>query len=483
MRLARQQFGAGAAIGLLWGVGVLLAESWLGLASPVSRLLALLLWPLPVAIQNWFLGAAEAWAKAFALGGSVLSAALVSGVVTVVAARCGRYRGWLLAAWGFGAGAALLVLGDTLRPSWLLVTGVGSLGLFLGLWVASDPEEVGYSASRRRLTRTALGLATVVGLAAAARALWRLGERARAPSLVDERGLPPALTPIGDFYVVSKNVRDPVVDASQWRLRVGGLVQRPLELDLVALRRRPAVRQIVTLECISNEVWGPYISNGEWIGVPLRDIVLEAGPVEPVVDVVLRAADGYSDSIPFSVALQPAVLLAYGLNGETLPHEHGFPLRLVVPGIYGMKNVKWITEIELTPGDYQGFWQQRGWSDDARVQIHSRIDVPRGGARIPVGRPLFVGGIAFAGDRGISRVELSTDGGTTWQTVEQETPLSPYAWVRWWTHWQPTSVGRYQLVVRAWDGQGVIQDGIERPPLPDGATGWHRITIEAVPAA
>jgi len=475
-RLSR--LATGAVVGFLWGTILLLVEWLVGAATLLRAVLDATTRILPVGLFGWILGRAENAAKPLAVVGTLALFASIAALMTLVLR--GRARIWLLGAlaivlWSSAAWIAY-EYGGTLSTVLVVATG-STFFLVSGLAIVSAETQPS-SQTRRRLLHTFLGVGAVVGLVAAGRLLARLGARSHAPRAVDERGLSPAITPLADFYVVSKNVVDPEVDPARWRLRVSGRVRRPLELDLAALRARPAVRMISTLECISNDVWGPYISTGEWIGLRLRDLLLEAEPVDPLVDVVLRAADDYSDSIPFSVALDPAVLLAYGLNGESLPREHGFPLRLVVPGIYGMKNVKWITEIELVDFDYLGYWQQRGWSDSAIVQIHSRIDTPRGGSVLTLGQEVLVGGIAFAGTRGIQRVEVSVDGGVTWQPAELESPLSPYSWVRWWISWRPNQEGRARLVVRTWDGDGRLQEGRERPPLPDGATGWHRITVE-----
>ncbi|MCX2727576.1 molybdopterin-dependent oxidoreductase [Thermomicrobium sp. 4228-Ro] len=471
-------FLQGAVVGLLWGIVALLAEFGFGHPGIVGRLLEGLTRLVPLGVQNWALGSGEAWTKVAALLALLFVGAVATGAVVVLAGSSPQRRVPVVVVYA-GAVGLLQVFASATHAFLLAVSLADTMLLGIGLVAVTEPGAVREQVGRRQFVRGFAALGLVVGAVGAARALWLLRARSQPPAAVDERGLPPPLTPISDFYVVSKNLGDPDVSLASWRLEVRGQVQRQLVLDMAALRQRPATRQIVTLECISNDVWGPYISNGEWVGIPLRDILLEAGPIEPVVDVVFTAADGYSDSIPFSLALEPSVLLAYALNGEPLPREHGFPLRLVVPGIYGMKNVKWITGIELSPTDYRGFWQQRGWSDVAIVQIHSRIDTPRGGATVPVGREVFIGGIAFAGDRGIARIELSTDGGESWREAEREQPLSPYSWVRWWTWWQPPAPGRYRLVVRAWDGQGNLQVEDERPPLPDGATGWHRITVEA----
>lgn len=470
-----------AFVGVVWSTLQLVLEGRTTVTPLVPATLDLATKLLPVTWLGWLLGRAESATKPVGL---LLAVVLWSGLTAILgillAALPGRWRYGGLVAVGFGVWCGGSVLsrwrGELLWEAGVL-NGLLAAGLIAGLALVSSGWTISYSPSRRRFARgMVLGLGALALLYAGRRGLSLLA-RSKPPRVVDERGLPPALTPLADFYVVSKNVSDPVVDAAEWRLRITGKVIRPLDLDLVALRERTPVRLVSTLECISNDVAGPYISTGEWVGVRLRDLLEEARPLDTVVDVVLRAADGYSDSIPLSVAMRPEVILAYGLNGQTLPPEHGFPLRLVVPGIYGMKNVKWITDIELVDYDFRGYWQERGWSDSAIVQIHSRIDVPRKGATLRVGDEVFIGGIAFAGDRGISRVEYSIDGGKTWTEAELEPPLSALTWVRWWSIWRPVREGSYELVVRAWDGQGMLQDGRARPPLPEGATGWHRVLV------
>jgi DMSO/TMAO reductase YedYZ molybdopterin-dependent catalytic subunit len=204
--------------------------------------------------------------------------------------------------------------------------------------------------------------------------------------------------------------------------------------------------------------------------------VLERAGIKPSVrDVVLRAADDYSDSIPLDRAMQDGTLLVYEMNGAPLTPTHGFPVRLLVPGIFGMKNVKWITQIELVDHDYKGYWQNRGWDDRAEYKTMSRIDIPQGSAS-PTGT--IIAGIAFAGDRGVSRVEVSTDGGATWEQTESKAPLSPYSWVLWRRQWSPQQPGEFELQVRATDGRGETQTSRRANPIPDGASGYHRRTID-----
>ena len=241
---------------------------------------------------------------------------------------------------------------------------------------------------------------------------------------------------------------------------------------------RESFDQVVTLECIDTLPGGDSLGNAIWRGISLKQLLLEVG-VEPETarDIVFRAADGYDDSIPFNRAMQPDVMLAYLMNGEKLPKEHGFPLRLMVPGLYGIKNVNWISEIEVYNGDYKGYWQRRGWTDDGRIKIFSRIDSP-GHYEVLRGPEHEFRGIAFGGPNTISAVELSFDGGRNWQTTELETPQSPYSWVIWHYRWHPPKAGRYQVAVRATDIARTIQTSEIARPQPSGATGLHTIIAD-----
>ena len=276
------------------------------------------------------------------------------------------------------------------------------------------------------------------------------------------------VTPNEDFYQVSKNAFDPQVEPRGWRLSVTGLVENSLELTWDDLHQMPFVEQYATLACISNQVGGDLIGTALWRGVRLRD-VLDRSSLKPgVVDLVLRARDDYSDSISLERAMAEGTLLVYEMNGEPLTPEHGSPLRLIVPGIYGMKNVKWITSIEAVDLDFKGFWQRRGWDDRAEYKTMSRIDAPDSSVKSET-----IAGIAFAGDRGIGKVEVSTDGGETWEPAEIKPALSNYTWVLWHKRWTPARPGRYKLLVRATDGRGETQTSIYAAPAPSGSSGYH----------
>jgi DMSO/TMAO reductase YedYZ molybdopterin-dependent catalytic subunit len=255
-------------------------------------------------------------------------------------------------------------------------------------------------------------------------------------TLQPAKGLSPEITSNDQFYIVSKNLfSDPTVDGGSWNLTVFGQIEHPFTLNYQEMLAQPMKQQVESLMCISNEVGGPYMSNARWEGVPLVDLLQRAGVKKGASKVVFYAADDYSDSIHMSKALEPTTLLAVRMNGVTLPDGHGFPLRMLVPGIYGMKHCKWLTRIEVVNTDYQGYWQQRGWSDDAPVRLTSRIDTPLTGSSLAANRPTYIAGVAFSGNKGISEVDVSTDSGQSWQRATLKRPLSDLTWVLWELDW------------------------------------------------
>jgi hypothetical protein len=241
------------------------------------------------------------------------------------------------------------------------------------------------------------------------------------------------------------------------------------------MKALPSIEQYATLACISNEVGGDLIGNAQWRGVRLKDVLGRAGLRPDVIDIVLRASDDYTDSIPLDRAMADGTLLVYEMNGAPLTPEHGSPVRLLVPGIYGMKNVKWIARIEAVDFDARGYWQRRGWDDRAEYKTMSRIDAPDG----TVKGETSIAGIAFSGDRGVSKVEVSTDGGASWEQAELKPALSPISWVLWHKRWRPTRLGRNRLLVRATDGVGQTQTSQYAPPVPSGSSGYHELTIRS----
>lgn len=356
------------------------------------------------------------------------------------------------------------------------------------LWVAqrrgpkAPPGQIPPAGITRRemLSRAVVIVAASAAGTSAAQWIGTMARRAAAAaqsSFARVKNLPPEITSNDQFYVVSKNPPgfDPVVEVSKWSLQVTGLVPQPLRLTYDELKQIPSVEQFQTLECISNEVGGDLVSNAKWRGVRLRDVLLRAGGPSPkAVKVAVRCADGYSESIPVGDAMNPTTLLVYEMNGEPLPAKHGFPLRLLIPGLYGMKNPKWITRIEVVDIDFQGYWEASGWTDDAVVKAMSKFST------VPRTQPMedvALGGVAFAGDRGVKDVEYSTDGGKTWLKAELKPPLGQFTWVLWAAIWKPSGPGEYTLKVRAKDGGGVLQTAKEAPTLPDGASGYHTLRV------
>lgn len=486
-------------------VMLLLAGLW---GTPVlpqllaDRLIAL----IPVAVFGTVLDSLESRAKPLTLIGLTLVLVVIGGLAGGLLANRARRVGhvsalfapvtavtWVILAFVAAPLGGIGLIGrDSVAGGWatgfaFLVTAMVCAGVtVLGLQFLAEQSEAASNPSRRQFIKLAgLGLPAFLAIAYLGRFAVRLAQKSSAApaSATAEAAITPPLTPVNDFYIVSKNFIDPSVSLTNWQLEVKGMVQNPRTYEYEEIKARTSLKKITTLECISNEVGGNYISTGEWTGFPLRDLLADAGVQTGAVKVVMRAVDDYSDSIPLDAALDPNTILVYELDGQPLPKEHGYPLRLIVPGIYGMKNVKWLKSIELVYYNYQGFWQQQGWSDSATVKTMSRIDTPRSHNRVMAGADTLIGGVAFSGNRGISKVEVSTDGGQSWNIADLEQPLSPLTWVRWSYHWRPQGSGSRDLLVRAWDGKSTPQPTNEQPTLPDGASGLHEVTVSVVPAS
>ena len=287
--------------------------------------------------------------------------------------------------------------------------------------------------------------------------------------------LTPDITTVENFYVVSKNLSDPMVDQTKWSLEITGVVDKPIKLSMSDIRAMPSVEQYVTMICISNLVGDKLVGNALWKGVTLDEMLKQVKAKPEAKYILSYAYDGYSESLLLDSKTNSEVVIAYEMNGEPLTDKHGAPLRLIIPGHYGMKSTKWLTKLELSTRDRQGYWEDRGWDEPAVIKTMARIDIPVKNSRIPAGEHM-VGGIAFAGTRGVKEVQVSMDGGDTWQFTELRKPLSPYSWTIWTMPWQPP-VDYYVILSRAIDGTGAVQTETERDPFPDGSSGYHRVLV------
>jgi len=487
----------------------------LGIAEMVSALTGPSSQPL-VAVGDAFVDATPPWLKDAAirafgtndkqvlLTGAALVLAGLAALAGLLAARRRVYGQWLVLAIG-GVG----VLAAATRPDATVLSALPSLtAAVVGSVVLSSlvdrlgvpaPEPTGAPAPGRRLLLRTAGV--VAGSGAVAFAAGRLlSERARdaeasrdavrlpapadpAPPLpagveVGVAGVVPFTVPTADFYRIDTALIVPRVRAEDWRLRIHGMVDREVTLDFATLLGSPLVERDVTLACVSNEVGGDLVGNARWLGLPLGPLLRRAG-LRPDADMVLStSADGFTCSTPLAALTDGRdAMLAVGMNGQPLPVEHGFPVRMVVPGLYGyVSATKWVTDLEVTRFDRaQAYWTPRGWAERAPVKTQSRIDVPRAGQLLPAGRAA-VAGVAWAQHVGIDRVEVRVDDGP-WQAARLAAEASVDTWRQWVFTWD-AAPGQHVLQVRAIDRQGRAQTGDKAPVTPDGATGWHTVTVE-----
>lgn len=292
---------------------------------------------------------------------------------------------------------------------------------------------------------------------------------------VGVEGVTPFVTPNNDFYRIDVNLIVPQVRTDGWSLRLDGMVDRPRSWTYEELLARDLVEADVTLVCVSNEVGGDLIGNARWLGVPLGELLEDAGMDDRADQLVGRAVDGFTTGMPLAAAFDGRdALVAVGMNGEPLPLRHGFPARLVVGGLYGyVSATKWLEQLEVTRFDaYDPYWIQRGWSSRGPVKVQSRIDTPR--RRVDAGR-VPVAGVAWAQGRGIERVQVRVDDGR-WHDAALADALGDDTWRQWRWDWD-AEPGRHTLTVRATAGDGEVQPEESAPPFPDGATGWHRVSF------
>lgn len=297
------------------------------------------------------------------------------------------------------------------------------------------------------------------------------------------------ITPTDRFYTVTKNVVDPDVNRDIWRLEIGGHVDNNISLSFDDLKQFEQIDQETTLMCISNRIGAGLFSNANWKGVRLRDVLESAGVKDGAYEAVLSGADAYRDTFPIEKALEETTLLVYEINGEPLPRVHGYPVRAIVPGMFGEKNVKWITRVDVATEDVQGFYEQQGWGPNFEPYTRSDIFDPRtvlqSGSfsfrqQFRANEEVEIRGRAFAGDRGISLVEISTDNGTAWTPAEIYYSGTMLTWSLWRYRWTPPAPGEYVITSRAFDATGEPQTQEVRGIVPQGASGYHKVTMTIV---
>jgi DMSO/TMAO reductase YedYZ molybdopterin-dependent catalytic subunit len=315
------------------------------------------------------------------------------------------------------------------------------------------------------------------GAAAKTREALRLPAPASPARPVPPGTGPGFVTATRDFYRVDTALTLPRIDLNTWRLRLHGMVDTEIELSFDDLLGRPLMERDITLNCVSNEVGGPYIGTARWLGVPLGPLLREAGLRAGADQLVARSAEGMTIGTPLDVLLDGRdAMLVVGMNGEPLPPANGFPVRMLTPGLYGYAGAcKWLTELQVTTfADFDAYWVERGWAARGPVKTASRIDRPKPFARLTAGTQI-IAGVAWAQGRGIRTVEISIDGGA-WNPAELLPVPSTDTWVQWRHAWNATP-GPHSIAVRATDGTGTPQTEERATPFPDGATGWHTTTV------
>ncbi|MCO4237772.1 molybdopterin-dependent oxidoreductase [Pseudarthrobacter sp. MDT3-28] len=531
---------AGAAV----VIGELLAGLFSPSLSPLTAVGGAVIDAVPPGVKDWAISLFGTADKAVFVGGMLLVIAAVGALAGILEQRRRFAGGAVIAVFGLVGLSAVLTraqmtpaaavvalaaaLSGALQLGWLIrrlheghpagAAGTGAAGTAAGTNAATAQVPAGTAAGTNAATaQVPAGTAATAGrrtflqvLAASAgatavggvvAAVWRgaasgistAREMLQLPAAVSGApaipagaevgldGMQPLVTPNRDFYRIDTALIVPSLDPESWVLRVTGMVEQEIELNLADLLAKPLIERHVTIACVSNEVGGDLIGNARWLGWPVRELLALARPQSGADMVLSRSSDGWTAGTPLEVLTdQRDALLAVGMNGEPLPLEHGFPVRLIVPGLYGyVSATKWLTELRLTRfADDVGYWTPRGWSDRGPIKTSSRIDVPRTGRRVGAGTVMF-GGVAWAQHTGVGKVELRVNRGP-WQAAR----LAPGISLDTWYQWQlgiDLAPGQYEVQVRATDLNGEPQVEDRRPVAPDGATGFHTIRVDVNP--
>lgn len=496
------------------GAAVVVGELLAGLLSPsLSPLTAVggaVIDAVPPGVKDLVISLFGTADKAVLLSGMLLVIAAVGALAGILEQRRRLAGAAVIAAFGL-IGLAAVLTRTQMTPAAAVVPLAAALAgaLLLGLLIRRLHEGLpaGVTGARKTDTgrRTFLQVlatgaaATAVGGVVAA--VWRgaaagistAREQLHLPAAASEApaipagaevglaGMQPLVTPNRDFYRIDTALIVPSIDPASWVLRVTGMVEQEVELTLAELLAKPLIERHVTIACVSNEVGGDLIGNARWLGWPVRELLALARP-QPGADMVLsQSSDGWTAGTPLEALTDDRdAILAVGMNGEPLPLEHGFPVRMIVPGLYGyVSATKWLTELRVTRfAADEGYWTPRGWSDHGPIKTSSRIDVPRTGRPVGAGRVMF-GGVAWAQHTGIGKVELRVNRGP-WQVAGLAPGISRDTWYQWQLGIGLTP-GQYEVQVRATDLNGQPQAEDSRPPAPDGATGFHTIRVDVNP--
>ena len=510
---------ARSSLGVRMGAGVAAASVALG----VAQLLAVLFSPaadartaVGTAVINLTPGPVKEWAiLTFGTADKLFLSVMVLvviGALAAVAAIWERSRvplGSLAILAGAAAGCAAVLARPEARPSDIIPTVVGALcgivvlRLLTSGQLKNPPADAATEATGadpgRRLSLLTLGfvglgvLSGVAGAVLTRRLQSVAGDRDSfaLPSVKPPAPpIPPDVTPKGvalpsfitgnaDFYRIDTALSVPQLSRADWRLRVHGMVDREVTYTFADLEKFEPVELVVTLTCVSNPVGGDLISNASWTGYRVRDLLRGSG-IHTDADMVLSTSiDGFTAGTPVEALTDGRdALLAVGMNGVPLPVEHGYPARLVVPGLYGyVSATKWVTDLELTRFDRaEAYWTKLGWSALGPIKTESRIDVPKDGQDVAKG-PVTFGGVAWAQNRGVKAVEVRIDDGA-WQPAQLGASFSNNTWRLWSFPWEATASGSHTITVRATDNTGAVQTSDQAPPAPDGATGWHSVSFD-----
>ncbi|WP_213813695.1 molybdopterin-dependent oxidoreductase [Glaciihabitans sp. dw_435] len=503
-------------------IGVVSAISTLALAELAALFLAPASSPL-LAVGSWIIDITPQWVKELAIGifgtNDKIFLITVLGIVVLALALLVGVLEYRRPPWGIvilvavGIIAAIAVMTRAQATSiWPAPTVIGVVGGVLVLrlsiirlhnWVAfangSTRRDADFTRSTRRSFITFVGstaaVALVVGVVSrtmnagtnavnAARAAIKLPAPATSAvplatgESLDVPGISPLVSANVDFYRIDTAIQVPAIDAATWTLKITGMVENEIEISFADLLALPLQEDYVTLTCVSNEVGGNLIGNALWLGYPIRELLARAVPTAGADMVLSHSIDGFTASTPLEVLQDTArnSILAVGMNGEPLPIEHGYPVRMVVSGLYGyVSATKWVVELEVTRfADATSYWTDNGWSDHGPIKTSSRIDVPTNGASVDAGT-VAVAGVAWSQHTGITKVQVRVDKGS-WVDARLADAISKDTWRQWVYEW-PAKKGAHVIEVRATDASGKTQSGIPVNVVPDGAEGWHSIDV------